>query len=316
MDLKQIRYFVAVADAGSFSAGARRAFVTQPTLSAAIAALEAELGFALFERNARGVSLTTRGLEALETARSILRETERLKAPARALQPGKRLRIGLLPTLPPELVTATLTRLQGLDLARTWQMEDAPLAKLRQRLANGRYDVVMTHLANPERGHRQFELATDRQALAVSARAYPRGQISPEILSGQPLIVRVHCEQLQPASRILDQWKVQPRNHCPHRQRQPGTCDGRCRLRLLFDSRQLRPSRSPVVAAGRREPAAATGPGVGQERRRWLVRSGDADALAGSHLEFQRKRDHPVRRAQDRGCQPLRQQTAPAVLSR
>lgn len=210
MDLKQIRYFVAVADAGSFSAGARRAFVTQPTLSAAIAALEAELGFALFERNARGVSLTTRGLEALETARSILRETERLKAPARALQPGKRLRIGLLPTLPPELVTATLTRLQGLDPARTWQMEDAPLAKLRQRLANGRYDVVMTHLANPERGHRQFELATDRQALAVSARAYPRGQISPEILSGQPLIVRVHCEQLQPASRILDQWKVQP----------------------------------------------------------------------------------------------------------
>ena len=211
MDLKQIRYFVAVADAGSFSAGAKRAFVTQPTLSAAIAALEGELGFALLERNARGVSLTTRGLDALETARSILRETERLRAPARDLQPGKRLRIGLLPTLPPELVTATLTRLQDLDPARTWQMEDAPLAKLRQRLANGRYDVVLTHLAVPERGHRQFELATDRQALAISARAYPRGPISPEILSGQPLIVRVHCEQLQSASRILDEWKVQPR---------------------------------------------------------------------------------------------------------
>lgn len=211
MDLKQIRYFVAVADAGSFSAGAKRAFVTQPTLSAAIAALEAELGFALLERNARGVSLTTRGLEALETARSILRETERLRAPARGLQPGKRLRIGLLPTLPPEFVTATLTRLQGLDPATTWQVEDAPLAKLRQRLANGRYDVVLTHLAIPERGHRQFELATDRQALAISARAYPRGHISPEILSGQPLIVRVHCEQLQSASRILDEWKVQPR---------------------------------------------------------------------------------------------------------
>lgn len=72
MDLKQIRYFIAVADAGSFSAGARRAFVTQPTLSAAIGALERELGFALFEREARGISLTTRGLAALETARSIL----------------------------------------------------------------------------------------------------------------------------------------------------------------------------------------------------------------------------------------------------
>src|SRR5258707_1239654 len=51
MDFKQIRYFVAIAEAGSFSAGARRAFVTQPTLSAAIAALEAELGFALLERH-------------------------------------------------------------------------------------------------------------------------------------------------------------------------------------------------------------------------------------------------------------------------
>jgi DNA-binding transcriptional LysR family regulator len=211
MDLKQIRYFITVADAGSFSAGAKLAFVTQPTLSAAIAGLEGELGFALFEREARGISVTTKGLDALEIARSILRETERLKAPSRDRQPGKRLRIGLLPTLPPALVTATLTRLKAFDPARTWQMEDAPLAKLRQRLANGRYDVVLTHLATPERGHRQHELATDRQALAVSSRAYPRGRISPEILSGQPLIVRVHCEQLQSASRILDQWKVRPR---------------------------------------------------------------------------------------------------------
>jgi len=48
-------------------------------------------------------------------------------------------------------------------------------------------------------------------ALAVSARAFPRGPVSPEILAGQPLIVRVHCEQLQSASRILDAWKVRPK---------------------------------------------------------------------------------------------------------
>jgi LysR family hydrogen peroxide-inducible transcriptional activator len=211
MDLKQIRYFIAVADAGGFSAGARRAFVTQPTLSAAIRALEVELGFALFEREPRGISLTPRGLDALQTARSILRETERLMEARPDRGPGKPLRIGLLPTLPPELVAATLARLGALDPARTWQAEDAPLAKLRQRLANGRYDVVLTHLSKPERGHRQHELATDQQALAVSSRVYPRGRISPAILSGQPLIVRVHCEQLQSASRILDAWKVRPR---------------------------------------------------------------------------------------------------------
>jgi DNA-binding transcriptional LysR family regulator len=211
MDLKQIRYFVAVAEAGSFSAGARRAFVTQPTLSAAISALEAELGFALLERHARGVRLTARGEEALETARSILRQTEQLKAVSPNKPQGRPLRLGILPTLAPAFVAGCISRLSAIEPGKSWRTEDAPLAKLRQRLANGRYDLILTALGAAPRGHKQAELSTDRQVLAVSARAFPRGPVSPEILSGQPLIVRVHCEQLQSASRILDAWKVRPR---------------------------------------------------------------------------------------------------------
>ena len=211
MDLKQIRYFVAVAEAGSFSAGARRAFVTQPTLSAAIAALEAELGFSLLERHARGVRLTPRGEEVLETSRSILRQAEQLKATSGGKPPGRPLRLGILPTIPPAFVAQCVARLRAIEPGRFWRSEDAPFAKLQQRLANGRYDVVLTALGSAARGHRQSELAADRQALAVSARAFPRGPVSPEILAGQPLIVRVHCEQLQSASRILDAWKVRPR---------------------------------------------------------------------------------------------------------
>ncbi|NOJ47526.1 LysR family transcriptional regulator [Bradyrhizobium archetypum] len=211
MDLKQIRYFVAVAEAGSFSDGARRAFVTQPTLSAAIASLEAELGFALLERHARGVRLTPRGEEVLETSRSILRHAERLKAASGGKPSGRPLRLGLLPTISPPFVTQCIGRLQALEPGRSWRTEDAPLAKLQERLANGRYDVILTALGLATRGHRQLELAADRQALAVSARAFPRGPVSPEILAGQPLIVRVHCEQLQSASRVLDAWKVRPR---------------------------------------------------------------------------------------------------------
>ena len=211
MDLKQIRYFVAVAEAGSFSAGSRRAFVTQPTLSAAISALEAELGFALLERHARGVRLSTKGEEVLETARSILRQTERLKAVSPNKPQGRPLRLGILPTLAPAFVTGCISRLTATEPGKSWRTEDAPLAKLRQRLANGRYDLILTALGAASRGHKQAELSTDRQALAISARAFPRGPVSPEILSGQPLIVRVHCEQLQSASRILDAWKVRPR---------------------------------------------------------------------------------------------------------
>jgi len=211
MDLKQIRYFVAVAEAGSFSAGARRAFVTQPTLSAAIAALEAELGFSLLERHARGVRLTPRGEEVLETSRSILRQAERLKSASGGKPLARPLRLGILPTMAPAFVAQCIARLRAIEPGRFWRTEDAPLPKLQQRLANGRYDVVLTALGSAARGHRQSELAADRQALAVSARAFPRGPVSPEILAGQPLIVRVHCEQLQSASRILDAWKVRPR---------------------------------------------------------------------------------------------------------
>lgn len=212
MDFRQVRYFVAVAEAGSFSEGARRAFVTQPTLSAAIAALEAELGFALLERHARGVRLTPKGEEALETSRSILREAERLKAASGGKPPpGRPLRLGILPTIAPGFVAQCIGRLRALEPGRSWRTEDAPLAKLQERLASGRYDVILSALGPAARGHRQLELAADRQALAVSARAFPRGPVSPELLAGQPLIVRVHCEHLQSASRILDAWKVRPR---------------------------------------------------------------------------------------------------------
>jgi LysR family hydrogen peroxide-inducible transcriptional activator len=125
MDLKQIRYFVAVAEAGSFSAGARRAFVTQPTLSTAISALEAELGFALLERHARGVRLTAKGEGALVTAHSILRQTEQLKAASRDKPAGKPLRLGILPTLAPAFVTGCLSRLIAIDSDKSWRTEDA-----------------------------------------------------------------------------------------------------------------------------------------------------------------------------------------------
>ncbi|MDE2440823.1 MAG: LysR family transcriptional regulator [Betaproteobacteria bacterium] len=59
--LKQIRYFLTVADLGSFTSAAVALFVAQPALSRQVAQLEEELGFALFEREARGVSLTPAG---------------------------------------------------------------------------------------------------------------------------------------------------------------------------------------------------------------------------------------------------------------
>ncbi len=75
MELRQIRYFIAVAEENSFSEASRRLFVSQPPISRQVRRLEEELGVRLFERNQKGVELTAAGAAFLEEARQILTHT-------------------------------------------------------------------------------------------------------------------------------------------------------------------------------------------------------------------------------------------------
>ncbi|MCH5641114.1 LysR family transcriptional regulator [Gordonia sp. ABSL49_1] len=76
MELRQLEYFTAVADTGSFTAAAQRTHTTQPNISAQIRALERELGAALFDRAGRRVRLTDAGAAALPAARASLRSAD------------------------------------------------------------------------------------------------------------------------------------------------------------------------------------------------------------------------------------------------
>ena len=78
MTLQQLKYADAVANCGSISEAARRVFVTQPTLTESIRALEEELRTAIFTRTARGVTVTREGEEFLASARQILDDTSRI----------------------------------------------------------------------------------------------------------------------------------------------------------------------------------------------------------------------------------------------
>ena len=84
MELRQLRYFVAIADSGSFSKAAERVFVAQSALSHQLAQLEGELGAALFHRSRRGVTLTEAGSRFFPHAVSILRQAEEAIASARS----------------------------------------------------------------------------------------------------------------------------------------------------------------------------------------------------------------------------------------
>lgn len=80
MTLQQLRYAIAVAEAGSFTAAAGRLFVSQPSLSTAVAELEAETGCQLFVRSSRGVTLTEDGTRFLSYARQVVEQADLLES--------------------------------------------------------------------------------------------------------------------------------------------------------------------------------------------------------------------------------------------
>ena len=110
MDLRQLRYFVAVAEERHFGRAAQRLHMSQPPLSMQIKALERELGIELLERTSRRVALTDAGRAFLERARTILGAVEEAREVARGAERGLqgRLEVGFISSaslslLPPSI---------------------------------------------------------------------------------------------------------------------------------------------------------------------------------------------------------------------
>jgi DNA-binding transcriptional LysR family regulator len=102
MELRHLRYFVAVAEARHFTRAARALGIGQPPLSQQIQALERELGTPLFARKPRAVALTPAGEALYEDARRILRDVERAAERVRRVARGEsgRLRLGMINSAP------------------------------------------------------------------------------------------------------------------------------------------------------------------------------------------------------------------------
>ena len=114
MNLRDLKYLVALADTRHFGKAAERCFVSQPTLSAQIRKLEDYLGVALVERQPRNVALTAAGEQVVERARRVIRDSDdivELAQLSRDPLAGK-LRIGLIPTVGPYLLPRVMLRLR------------------------------------------------------------------------------------------------------------------------------------------------------------------------------------------------------------
>ena len=148
MNLRDLRYLIALADLRHFGKAAEACFVSQPTLSTQIRKLEDELGVALVERAPRKVMLTAAGQDVVQRARRIVAEVEQMKESARRSQdPGSgTLRLGVFPTLGPYLlphvVPGLRERFPELELLLVEEKSDA----LLQRLREGKLDAILLAL--------------------------------------------------------------------------------------------------------------------------------------------------------------------------
>ena len=144
LELRHLRYFAAVAEAGTFTRAAERLFIAQPTLSQQIRRLEQILGTRLLQRGRNGVRLTAAGTVLLDTARDVLSRVDHGVSQTRQVAGLGRpqLRFVIPADLPDSLAVQTATRLRAAanpaGVAITWMDTalDAELSPIRQRHAD------------------------------------------------------------------------------------------------------------------------------------------------------------------------------------
>ena len=164
MNLRDLRYLVALAEHKHFGRAASASFVSQPTLSTQIRKLEEELGVALVERAPRKVLLTEVGREIAQRAREVLNEIDQIRAIAlRTRDPESgTVRLGIFPTLGPYLlphvIPAIRSRFPRLELLLTEEKTEIILRQLRE----GRLDAgVLALPIHDDQLHQEFLFEED-----------------------------------------------------------------------------------------------------------------------------------------------------------
>ncbi|MGV9562220.1 LysR substrate-binding domain-containing protein [Streptomyces sp. NPDC003480] len=187
MELRQLSYFVTVAEELHFGRAAGKLHIVQSAVSQQIRRLERELGAELFDRSPRHVRLTAAGERLLPEARAVLAAADRARA---AVLPPAELRLGTSTGLGAHLdrvLAAFARRRPGVPV----ELVSLPAAQRLARVADGRLDAAFVRAPEPVPGLRVLPLWPDPLVAALPA-AHPlaaRAEIPLDELAGLPLSI-------------------------------------------------------------------------------------------------------------------------------
>jgi DNA-binding transcriptional LysR family regulator len=196
MELRHLRYFVAIAEERSFTRAAERLWIAQPGLSSQIRRLEAELGVRLFARHTRGVDLTDAGELFLERARATLEAAEDARSTGRDLEAGLvgTVRLGL-PVETPAAFAPSLLAAFGRDRPDVEiTVFESYCGTLLRDLRDGRLDAVIAPSRFGSAELRCLRLGSERWVVLVGRghRLWTPGPLDVRELHGEPIVVTGH----------------------------------------------------------------------------------------------------------------------------
>lgn len=217
MELHQLRYFVAVAQEGSFTAAASRLYLSQPSLSVQIRKLEQDVGARLFERTSRQVVLTAAGSALLEHARVALDQLERGRArvaEVSGLREGE-VRVGVLPSIGARMLPDVLAGFRRAHPQVEVRIVEHDVSReFEQLVRSGELDLAVTRLPLTLTGLCTDVLVREPMLLLVPAghRLAGPGEATLADLAGEDLVgMRAGYGLRDLADQLLAEAGVRPR---------------------------------------------------------------------------------------------------------
>lgn len=208
MELRQLRYFVAVAETGNISQAAKRIFLTQPALSRQIRALEEEIGQCLLKRSAHSIELTSAGEVLLREARDLLQRADQAVERVRDAGKETRLRIGYAPSLASGILSVATERFTQTHSGAKLEFFDLSTVEMLSGLQDETLDLVLTIGPGREaNGFKWTPLVRIPWQVAMSRKhaLATESKLTPEQLAKESLLV--FCQRGYPEYRdALNAW--------------------------------------------------------------------------------------------------------------